>query len=164
MLIQNGTRQPQESSWSSGSAATGMNTSVARSWPPWVPLSVKLVKKPRLFAGACSSDMEFALACSPAAEMPCRTRQITRSTGASVPTWSRVGRQPMRNVESPIRISVKTMIFLRPTLSPKCPRNSAPTGLAAYATPNVASDSRVAVAGSDSSKKTSGKISAAALP
>ncbi len=59
---------------------------------------------------------------------------------------------------------MKTMIFLRPSRSPKCPRNSAPTGRAAYATPNVASDSRVAVAGSDSSKKTSGKISAAALP
>lgn len=59
---------------------------------------------------------------------------------------------------------MKTMIFLRPTRSPKCPRKSAPTGRAAYATPNVASDSRVAVAGSDSSKKTFGKISAAALP
>lgn len=59
---------------------------------------------------------------------------------------------------------MKTMIFLRPTRSPKWPRKSAPTGRAAYATPNVASERRVAVAGSDSSKKTFGKISAAALP
>ena len=108
--------------------------------------------------------MELALACSPAAEMPCSTRHSTSRTGAREPTWSRVGRQPMRNVDRPISISVKTMIFLRPSLSPKCPSTSAPTGRAAYATPNVASDSRVAVAGSDSSKNTWGKISAAALP
>ena len=70
----------------------------------------------------------------------------------------------MRNVDTPIRISVKTMIFRRPSLSPKCPRNSAPTGRAAYATPKVARESSVAVAGSSGSKKTLGKISAAALP
>lgn len=81
-----------------------------------------------------------------------------------MPTWSRVGRQPMTKVDTPIRISVNTMIFLRPIRSPMWPRKNAPTGRAAYATPKVASDSRVAVAGSDSSKKTSGKISAAALP
>ncbi len=63
-----------------------------------------------------------------------------------------------------MRISVKTMIFLRPSRSPMCPSTKAPSGRAAYATPNVASDSSVAVAGSDSSKKTRGKISAAALP
>ncbi len=118
MLIQNGTRQPHDSSCSSGSAATGMKTRVASSCPPWVPLSVKLVKKPRRCGGACSKVIELALACSPAAEMPWSTRHSTSSTGASVPTWSRVGRQPMRNVDTPIRISVKTMIFLRPSRSP----------------------------------------------
>lgn len=42
-LSQNGTRHPQLSNCSSGSAATGMNTNVARIWPNWVPLRVKLV-------------------------------------------------------------------------------------------------------------------------
>ncbi len=163
-LSQNGIRQPHDSRCSSGSAATGMKTRVARSWPACVPLRVKLVNQPRRSAGACSSVMELALACSPAAETPCRTRHSTSRTGARVPTCSRVGRQPMRNVDRPIRNSVKTMIFLRPRRSPKWPRKNAPTGRAAYATPKVASDSSVALAGSDSSKKTSGKISAAALP
>ncbi len=130
-LSQNGTRQPHDSSWSSGSWATGMKTRVAMSWPPWVPLSVKLVKKPRRSGGACSRLIEPALACSPAAETPWRTRHSTSRTGASVPTWARVGRQPIRNVDRPISISVNTMIFLRPSRSPTCPRTSAPSGRAA---------------------------------
>ncbi|CAM5735459.1 hypothetical protein SALBM311S_03933 [Streptomyces alboniger] len=90
-----------------------MKTRVASSCPPCVPLRVKLVKKPRRSGGACSRVMELALACSPAAEMPCSTRHRTSRTGASVPTWSRVGRQPMRKVDRPIRIRVKTMIFFQ---------------------------------------------------
>ncbi len=85
-LIQNGIRQPQELSWSSEStAASGRKTAGARICPPWVPLSVKLVKKPRRSSGACSKDIELAPACSPAAEMPCRMRSTTSSTGAISP-------------------------------------------------------------------------------
>ncbi len=43
-LAQNGTRQPQDSSASSGSSAIGRNPAVAMICPPWVPDRVKLVK------------------------------------------------------------------------------------------------------------------------
>ena len=88
MLSRNGIRQPQERRSSSGSAPMGMNTSVDRIRPIWVPLRVKLVKKPRRLAGACSKDMELAPACSPAAESPCRKRRMTSRIGASTPTWA----------------------------------------------------------------------------
>src|ERR1019366_2753104 len=44
-LRKNGTRQPHERSWSSGSAEIGRKTIVARMKPICVPLRVKLVKK-----------------------------------------------------------------------------------------------------------------------
>ena len=47
MLIQKGTRQPQVSSCSSGSEATGMKTRVASTMPNMIPLMVKLAKKER---------------------------------------------------------------------------------------------------------------------
>ena len=86
---------------SSGRATTGMNTSAARIWPPWVPVSVHDVKNDRRSSGACSSVSELAPACSPAAERPCSSRQKTSSAGAAQPIWSYVGRQPIRNVEQP---------------------------------------------------------------
>ena len=84
---QNGTRQPQDSSASSGIAATGRNTAVARIDPAWVPLRVKLVKNARRWSGACSRLIELAPACSPPAERPCTSRSTTSSTGARVPIW-----------------------------------------------------------------------------
>ena len=77
---------------SSGSAATGMKTRVARIRPAWVPLRVKLVKKPRRPSGACSSVSEFAPLCSPAADRPCSTRSTTSRIGAATPIGG-VGRQ-----------------------------------------------------------------------
>ena len=85
-LIQNGIRQPHDWSWSSlSTAASGRKTAGARIWPPWVPLRVKLVKKPRRSSGECSKDIELAPACSPAAERPCSSRSTTRRTGARRP-------------------------------------------------------------------------------
>ena len=43
---------------------------MARIRPACVPLSVKLVKNARRSSGACSRVIEFAPACSPAAEKP----------------------------------------------------------------------------------------------
>jgi len=70
----------------------------------------------------------------------------------------------MANVETPIISRVSTSIFLRPTRSPKCPMITAPIGRATYATPKVASESRVAVDGSLSGKNTLGNTSPAAAP
>ena len=70
---------------SSGSATTGMKTSAARIWPPWVPVSVQEVKNERRSSGACSSVSELAPACSPAAESPCSSRHSTSSAGAPQP-------------------------------------------------------------------------------
>jgi hypothetical protein len=58
-LSQNGIRQPQDSSWSSGSAPIGRKAAVAMIRPACVPLSVKLEKNPRRSSGACSSVSEF---------------------------------------------------------------------------------------------------------
>jgi hypothetical protein len=84
----NGIRQPQLSSWSSGSSATSRNTRLARIRPPCVPSSVKLVKNPRRLSGACSSVKELAPLCSPAADRPCRIRRRTRMAGAATPIAS----------------------------------------------------------------------------
>lgn len=129
-LHQNGTRQPHVSSWSCGSAATGRKIAVARIWPACVPLRVKLVKYARRRSGACSSDIEFAPACSPAAESPCSSRKTTSRIGASTPTAPYVGRQPTANVAAPISSSVNTRTRLRPKRSPTWPRMNAPTGRA----------------------------------
>ena len=153
-LIQNGIRQPHVRSWSSEStAASGRNTAGARICPPWVPLSVKLVKKPRRSSGECSNDIELAPACSPAAERPCRTRSATSRTGASSPTWPYVGRQPTRKVETPISRMVPIMTFLRPSRSPTWPRKKEPIGRATYATPKVANAATVAAVSLPSGKK-----------
>jgi hypothetical protein len=68
--------------------ATARKTRLARIRPAWVPSRVKLVKKPRRRSGACSSVMEFAPLCSPAAEKPCRTRISTSRIGAATPMES----------------------------------------------------------------------------
>ncbi len=164
-LSQNGTRQPHDWSCSSGStAASGRNTAGASTWPPWVPLRVKLVKKPRRSSGACSNDIELAPACSPAAERPWSRRRITSRTGASSPTWSYVGRQPTRKVETPISRRVPISTFFRPSLSPMWPIRNEPIGRATYATPKVAKAATVAAESLPSGKKMSGKTSAAAVP
>ena len=129
-LSQNGMRQPMPYLISSGRARTGMKTRAARIWPPWVPVRVQEVKKERRLSGACSSVMEEAPACSPAAERPWQSRASTSRTGAHQPTVLKSGRQPMTKVEAPISSSVNMRTFRRPTRSPKWPRMTAPTGRA----------------------------------
>ena len=64
----------------------------------------------------------------------------------------------------PIPNSVMTRTFLRPIVSPRCPRMNEPTGRATYATPKVAREAIVAAAGLPAGKKIFGKTSAAAVP
>ena len=87
-LSQNGMRQPQLRSCSSGMAPIGRKTAVAMIRPVCVPLSVKLVKNARRCSGACSRLSELAPACSPEAEKPCSRRSATSSTGAQMPIGS----------------------------------------------------------------------------
>ena len=65
-----------------------MNTAVASRVPNWVPCRVQLVVKARLGSSACSRETEIALACSPEADRPWITRQVTSRAGASSPAWS----------------------------------------------------------------------------
>src|SRR5450830_1076402 len=84
-LKKKGMRHPQNNNCSSGKAEIGRNTKVAKINPACVPLSVKLVKNARRCAGACSSVIEFAPACSPAADKPCSMRSTTNIIGAAIP-------------------------------------------------------------------------------
>ncbi len=70
----------------------------------------------------------------------------------------------MNTVESPMISSVHTKVRLRPMMSPKWPNRIDPTGRAKNATPNVANDARVPIAGLTSGKNTVGNTSAAAVP
>jgi hypothetical protein len=70
----------------------------------------------------------------------------------------------MKNVASPIRIRLATRTGLRPTLSPRYPPITPPSGRTAKPTPRVAKDSSVPVSGSLEGKKSWLKYNAAAVP
>jgi hypothetical protein len=59
--------------------------------------------------------------------------------------------------------SAATKVALRPMRSPKCPNTAEPTGRAKNASAKVASDCRVAVAGSPAGKNSFGNTSTAAV-
>ena len=80
------------------------------------------------------------------------------------PTCAYVGRQPTRNVETPISSSVPMSTFLRPRRSPMWPIRNEPIGRATYPTPNVARAATVAAVSLPSGKKIFGNTSAAAVP
>src|SRR5258708_26045926 len=69
----------------------------------------------------------------------------------------------MQIVETPMVISAVTSVVLRPTRSPKCPKIAAPIGRATKASANVASDCRVAIAGSPLGKNRRGNTNMAAF-
>ena len=108
----------------------GRKTAVAMIRPACVPLSVKLVKNARRCSGACSRLSELAPDCSPDADRPCSSRSETSSTGAQMPMWSYVGRQPTRKVDTPMSDTVSNNTRLRPCLSPMWPMKNAPIGRA----------------------------------
>ena len=69
----------------------------------------------------------------------------------------------MTTVEMPMVSSAATSVALRPTRSPKCPNTAEPSGRAKNASANVASDCRVAEAGSAAGKNSDGNTSTAAV-
>jgi hypothetical protein len=65
----------------------------------------------------------------------CRIRFITQgngsafaATGAMIPTVAKLGRTPMKKVPRPIRVMQSRKVFLRPSVSPRRPKSSAPNG------------------------------------
>ncbi len=75
-----------------------------------------------------------------------------------------VGRQPIRNVATPMIMSEVTSIALRPMRSPKCPKITPPSGRAAKPTANVPKAESVPISGLEPGKNSSPKTSAAAVP
>ncbi|MNW13945.1 hypothetical protein D3C71_2120330 [compost metagenome] len=69
----------------------------------------------------------------------------------------------MTTVEMPMVIRAATSVALRPTLSPKWPKITAPNGRAKKAMEKVAKDASMADVGSDVGKKRCGNTSTAAV-
>ena len=92
-------------------------------------------------------------------------RSTVSSTGASTPTCAWLGSRPIANVATPIISSETMSSFLRPSLSPKWPKTSPPSGRETKPIQYVANDSSVACSGSEAlGKNTCGKTAAAATP
>jgi hypothetical protein len=164
-LARNGTRQPQLSNVDADiEPSTSLNTSVESSRPAGTPICGHEPKKPRRPLGAYSVDISTAPPHSPPTPMPCAKRRTTSRTGASTPIALWVGRQPIRNVATPMISRDSTSIDLRPTRSPKCPKTMPPSGRAAKPTAYVLNARRVPTSGSASGKKSLSKTSAAAVP
>jgi hypothetical protein len=69
----------------------------------------------------------------------------------------------MATVEMPIVRSAATSVAFRPMRSPKCPNSAEPIGRATNAIANVASEARMADAGSVDGKNSRGNTSTAAV-
>src|SRR5215216_2415890 len=69
----------------------------------------------------------------------------------------------MRNVASPIVRIVMISMGLRPSLSPKWPKSTPPTGRATKPTAAVLNEANTPATADDSGKNTAGKTSAAAV-
>ncbi|ARX88060.1 hypothetical protein SMD44_07547 [Streptomyces alboflavus] len=127
----NGTRQPQD--WkvdSDCTAASSASTPVARRLPPGAPDCGQDAQKPRCLSPPCSETIRTAPPHSPPSAKPCTSRSTVRRMGAPTPIASYVGSRPIAKVAPPIRSRLSTSSFLRPTLSPKCPKTTPPRGRA----------------------------------
>ena len=82
--------------------------------------------------------------------------------GAQTPIWSAVGSTPMRKLEPPIRAMVIIRTHLRPSLSPRVPKNSPPIGRARKPMARVPRLATVPAASPRPGKKIFPKISAEA--
>ena len=95
--------------------------------------------------------------------MPCSTRKVTSSTGASAPTWSCVGNRPMRVLVTPISTKVTTSTTLRPWRSPMGPKIRAPSGRERYSAAMVPNEANRANPGLSWLKNTEPNTSDAAV-
>ena len=117
----------------------------------------------RLPGGAFSIARSTAPPHSPPRPRPCPNRQVASRSGAATPMLAYVGSTPIATVEMPIVRSAATSVVLRPMRSPKWPKSAEPIGLARNAIANVASDARVAEAGSEAGKNNRGNTRTAAV-
>src|SRR5688572_13634742 len=74
-----------------------------------------------------------------------------------------VGKRPTRVVAVPMVKSAMTRVGLRPSLSPKWPKSTPPTGRATKPTAAVLNEASTPATADDSGKNTAGKTSAAAV-
>ena len=102
----------------------------------------------------------MAPACSAPAPKPCRIRSATSRIGAQIPTCAPVGSTPIRVLAPPIRAMVIIRIHLRPSLSPRAPKNRPPIGRAKKPMASVAKLATVAAESPSAGKKILPKISA----
>jgi hypothetical protein len=145
-------------------ALSTVKTMTPSSVPRLMPTLVKLPHRPRRPSGAFSMPNSAAPPHSPPAAMPCTIRSRTSRIGAAAPMVEDVGRQPMSTVHTPMVVRVMTSMGLRPSLSPKWPTTSPPSGRERKPAPKVRKATRVPVRGSRSGKNTTGKTRAAARP
>ena len=162
----NGIRQPQARNDSSlWKTARKASRPLAISWPAGAPACGHEAQKPRCFGWPCSETMRTAPPHSPPSAKPWTQRSTVSSTGASTPTWAWLGSSPIANVATPIISSETMSSFLRPSLSPKCPKTRPPSGRKTKPIQYVANDRSVACSGSVAlGKNTCGKTAAAATP
>ncbi len=102
--------------------------------------------KPRFLSGAYSAMKVEAPPYSPPVEKPWIMRKTISRIGAHRPMLAYEGIRPMHRVPAAIMIMVRARTFLRPTRSPRGPKNAPPMGRTRKATAKVAKeDSRLAV-------------------
>lgn len=146
----NGMRHPHEMNCSSGSRPTRRNISVARMDPAGDPCCTHAPARPFFSGRAFSVESSTAPPHSPPTAKPCRPRSTTSRIGASIPICANVGSRPIRVVATPIKTRVMTRTFLRPSLSPKCPKTRPPTGRMRKPTQKVVKDASSAAPGATS--------------
>ena len=84
---------------------------------------------------------------SPPTAKPCASRSANRITGAATPMVAAPGTRPTATVDRPMMSSVVVRVALRPSRSPKWPKNAAPAGRDRKAAAKVAIDATAAIVG-----------------
>src|ERR1700691_6404766 len=92
---------------------------------------------PRRWSGECSATYTAAPPYSPPRASPCNKRRLISRIGAAIPMREYPGSNPTVRVASPIRNMDIRKVYLRPTKSPRRPKNAAPTGRTTNPTANA---------------------------
>ena len=144
-------------------AESARNTPPEKKKPTGAPSCGNMPYHARLPGGAFSIASSTAPPHSPPSPRPCPNRQSREQERRGDADVAYVGSTPIATVEMPIVSSAATSVVLRPMRSPKWPKSAEPIGRARNAIANVASDARVADAGSEAGKNSRGNTSTAAV-
>ena len=104
---------------SCGISANNASTTPASMDPLGWPAVAKTAANPRRLGCACSKAINAAPPHSPPTDRPCTIRSRISRIGARIPAWSRVGRNAINAVATPIMLIVSTSTDFRPFRSPK---------------------------------------------